>query len=290
MRAAVLAGAVCVILALAGCGSTTTPSVTTTVAGPGGSTVVKGPGPDVSIPAGPPPRKLVVEDLRQGKGAKAKLGDQLTVRDVAVRYMTGEPFESNWGKGKKPFTFKLDSDEVSPGWVRGLQGMRAGGRRKLIVPTALTSRFDLPAGTGPEATLVYVIDLARLEDPRKHGEPALAPPSGPPPNHLVVENLVPGKGPKARPGDRLTVEYVGIHYDGSPFTDSWERAKPFSFRLGSQDIRVNPGWEKGLEGMRVGGRRELIVPPALLQRGGALPESRPRDALVYVVDLVGLRG
>lgn len=125
-----------------------------------------------------------------------------------------------------------------------------------------------------------------------NSEPRLAAPAGPPPRDLVVRDLIEGDGASARRGDELTVEYVGIHYDGAPFTNSWRRSKPFTFKLGARDPFVNPGWEKGIPGMRVGGRRKLIIPPKLLQWGGALPESSPTDALVYVIDLVaiGARG
>ena len=122
----------------------------------------------------------------------------------------------------------------------------------------------------------------------QHSEPKVRVPSGPPPKTLVVKDLIEGSGEPAEPGDELTVEYVGIHYNGEPFTNSWERSKPFKFRLGSNSYFVNPGWEKGLKGMRVGGRRELIVPPAFLYQGGALPGSKPEDTLVYVIDLVAV--
>jgi peptidylprolyl isomerase len=79
-----------------------------------------------------------------------------------------------------------------------------------------------------------------------------------------------------------------VHYDNSPFTNSWERRKPFRLVLGGNSYMVNPGWEKGLPGMRLGGRRELIIPPDLLYAGGAPPGSKPADTLVYMIDLVAL--
>lgn len=123
----------------------------------------------------------------------------------------------------------------------------------------------------------------------KRGAPKLKPPKGPPPRRLVVEDLIEGSGPVATPGKTLTVEYIGIHYDGSPFTNSWERRKPFRFELGGHGYMVNPGWEKGLREMRVGGRRKLVIPPALLYQGGAPAGTSPRDALVYVIDLVSAK-
>jgi peptidylprolyl isomerase len=119
----------------------------------------------------------------------------------------------------------------------------------------------------------------------KRPEPTLRSPQGPPPKSLVVKDLIEGGGAAAERGDKLTVDYIGIHYDGKQFTNSWERGQPFKFTLGGGNLFVNPGWEKGLPGMRVGGRRELIVPPQLLYRGGAIPGSKPADSLVYVIDL-----
>ena len=124
-------------------------------------------------------------------------------------------------------------------------------------------------------------------DPRP--EPKLAPPKGPPPKNLIVRNLIEGKGPAAKRGDELTVEYIGIYYDGAHFTNSWKRSKPFEFTLGGGSPFVNPGWEKGIPGMKVGGRRELIIPPKLLYRGGAPPgANKPSNTLVYVIDLVAI--
>jgi peptidylprolyl isomerase len=114
-------------------------------------------------------------------------------------------------------------------------------------------------------------------------------PGGAPPRRLVVEDLREGSGAGARRGDELEVEYVGLRWDGSPFTNSWERSKPFRFVLGTDDLLINPGWNKGLEGIEVGGRRKLIVPPDWQYRGGAPPEIGPDDTLVYVIDLISLR-
>lgn len=114
-------------------------------------------------------------------------------------------------------------------------------------------------------------------------EPRVVVPKGAPPRRLVVRDLIEGSGPEAQAGDELTVEYIGVFYNGKKFTNSWERAKPFKFRLGDESAFVDPSWEKGLVGMRLDGRRELIVPPAAR---GAPPGTPPEDTIVYVIDLV----
>ena len=119
----------------------------------------------------------------------------------------------------------------------------------------------------------------------KRAEPLIEPPSGQPPSDLIVKSPIAGVGPKSQVGDELTVEYVGIHYDGSYFTNSWQRRKLFTFELGAEEGLINPGWEKGLKGMRVGERRRLVVPPKYLFRGGAPPGSTA-ETIIYVVDLL----
>lgn len=115
-------------------------------------------------------------------------------------------------------------------------------------------------------------------------------PAGPPPRRLVVEDLRKGSGAAAAEGDELTVEYLGVRWgDGSEFTNSWDRRKPFRFVLGGNNLFINPGWHEGIPGMRVGGRRKLIVPPDWQYKGGAPAELGPDDTLVYVIDLVSIR-
>jgi FKBP-type peptidyl-prolyl cis-trans isomerase len=118
-------------------------------------------------------------------------------------------------------------------------------------------------------------------------EPKAAVPSGPAPDKLVVKEIIKGSGPVANSGDRVTVNYVGVLYNGGKVFDaSWKRGEPFSFTLGQGE--VIPGWEQGVEGMRVGGRRELIIPAALAYGAPGRPPVIPPNApLVFVVDLLG---
>lgn len=123
----------------------------------------------------------------------------------------------------------------------------------------------------------------------KRGEPEVSVPEGAPPKQLVVRDLIEGSGDPAKDGDRLTVEYVGVDYRGKQVANSWDNRKPFDLELGGGVYFVNPGWERGLRGMRLGGRRELIVPPRLQDIEGAKPGSTPADTLVWVIDLVILK-
>lgn len=117
-------------------------------------------------------------------------------------------------------------------------------------------------------------------------QPNVTPPKGSPPSKLVVDDLIKGTGPEAKKGDTVTVNYVGVLYrGGKEFDASWKRSEPFSFTLG--EGKVIPGWDQGVPGMRVGGRRELVIPAELAYGPQGSPPTIPPNApLVFVVDLL----
>jgi peptidylprolyl isomerase len=118
--------------------------------------------PEPAIPDEAPPAELQSEDVVDGEGATAKAGDQVTVQYVGVDYETGEEFDSSWDSGQ-PFEFELGSREVIPGWDQGVEGMKEGGRRQLIIPPELAyGPQGQPPAIGPNATLVFVIDLVKV--------------------------------------------------------------------------------------------------------------------------------
>jgi peptidylprolyl isomerase len=117
-------------------------------------------------------------------------------------------------------------------------------------------------------------------------EPHVTPPSGPPPTKLVTKEIIAGTGTAAKTGSAVAVNYVGALYKtGKVFDASWKRNEPFTFTLGKG--QVIPGWEQGVVGMKVGGRRELIIPAALgYGAKGSPPSIPPNEALVFIVDLL----
>jgi peptidylprolyl isomerase len=115
--------------------------------------------PEVDFPGGEPPAELEISDIWPGDGAVAKAGDTVQVHYVGVAYSTGEEFDASWGRGA-PLEFRLGVGQVIAGWDQGVQGMRVGGRRQLIIPPGL-AYGDHGAGRaiGPGETLIFVCDL-----------------------------------------------------------------------------------------------------------------------------------
>jgi peptidylprolyl isomerase len=117
-------------------------------------------------------------------------------------------------------------------------------------------------------------------------KPEIAAPEGSPPPELEKRDIVRGKGARAKPGDSLTMQYVGVSWStGAEFDASWGKPEPFTFELGAGD--VIPGWDEGLVGMREGGRRLLVIPA---EKGygaqGQPPHIGPNETLIFAVDLV----
>jgi peptidylprolyl isomerase len=175
----------CAVLVVAGCGgedSTTesaeTTQATTTESPPAESTAPKQAKPEakktkpkpeasktkpkVTVPSGPPPKQLKAKDVEEGSGAAAKAGDVVSVEYVGVGYESGEEFDASWGR--EPFTFQLGAGMVIPGWDQGVEGMKVGGRRELIIPPGLAyGQAGSPPAIGPNETLIFVIDLLAVE-------------------------------------------------------------------------------------------------------------------------------
>jgi peptidylprolyl isomerase len=116
-------------------------------------------------------------------------------------------------------------------------------------------------------------------------EPKITPPKGPAPKTLVIHEIVKGTGAEAKAGASVSVNYVGALYsNGKVFDASWKRKEPFTFTLGQG--QVIPGWDQGVAGMRVGGRRELIIPSELAYGAKGSSSIPPNAPLIFIVDLL----
>ena len=119
-------------------------------------------------------------------------------------------------------------------------------------------------------------------------KPKIAKPTGDPPEELVAQDLIVGKGAEAKSGAQVSVQYVGNTFKANKeFDASWDGNKagdPFQFQLGSGN--VIQGWDRGVVGMKVGGRRKLIIPPDLAYgEQGSPPDIGKNETLVFIVDL-----
>jgi peptidylprolyl isomerase len=158
--------------------------------------------------------------------------------------------------------------------LAGVLAVAAGGsdeEREAAAPTAAESAAPTPEAT-PQAT-----------------KPAVAKPRGRPPRKLVKKDLRLGGGAVAKPGRTVQVHYVGVSFKtGTQFDASWDRGEPFAFQLGAG--QVIPGWDQGVAGMKVGGRRRLVIPPALAYGPqGSPPAIGPNETLVFVIDLLAVQ-
>lgn len=115
--------------------------------------------PEVDFPGGEPPADLQVTDIWEGDGPEATSGDTVQVHYVGVAFSTGEEFDSSWNRGD-PLQFRLGIGQVISGWDQGVQGMRVGGRRQLVIPPHLAyGDRGAPGAIAPGETLIFVCDL-----------------------------------------------------------------------------------------------------------------------------------
>ena len=118
--------------------------------------------PVIPRQSGAAPKTLIVQDLIVGTGAEAKSGDNVTVQYVGVLYANGKEFDSSWKAGKS-FSFVLGAGNVIPGWDQGVEGMREGGRRRLIIPSDLAyGEAGSPPAIPANAALVFDVDLEKV--------------------------------------------------------------------------------------------------------------------------------
>jgi peptidylprolyl isomerase len=138
--------------------SSTTPTVPTPTAGPLSTE------PKIAAGKGAQPTKLSTKDLVPGKGPVAKAGDSITVNYVGALYKNGKVFDSSWQR-KQTTTFTLSSGSVIAGWVKGIPGMKVGGRRELIIPASLAYKKAGQGPIPPNSALIFDVDLLKVTSP-----------------------------------------------------------------------------------------------------------------------------
>ena len=165
-------------------------------------------------------------------------------------------------------------------------GLAACGSSSSSSTTTTTAASTTTTGGTSTTPSTY----ATISDPSAPGtigtEPTITVPPGSPPTQLETKDLIVGTGATAEAGDDVSVQYVGVAYSSKQiFDSSWSRGQPFSFVLGKGQVIA--GWDQGVVGMKVGGRREIIIPPNL-GYGDQSPGSgiAANDTLIFIVDLL----
>lgn len=199
-----------------------------------------------------------------GDGKLVEVGDMVVVNYEGF-LEDGTMFDSSIERGQ-PFSFQVGLGNVIQGWDEGLIGMNVGGKRELTIPPELAYG---EAGAGevipPNATLVFNVELVDVVV-------------------LDVDDLVLGEGPGAGRGNQVTVEYTAWFEDGTQL-DSSAESGPLSFVLGGGQII--PGLDFGIQGMQVGGKRLITIPPEFaFGAQGAGDVIPPNTTLVFEVELV----
>jgi peptidylprolyl isomerase len=286
---------------LAACGdNTATSSATTTVAGAtvttfasgGPTTTVAGalPKPAVKLPA-TLPSKLVVTDVTPGTGPAAVTGDTVVVHYVGVRSADGTEFDNSYDRGT-PFSVTLGLGQVIKGWDQGLVGIKQGGRRQLDIPPDL-AYGDSPPGTDviqPGDALSFVIDAVAIipkVDPAD--APVVSIPPTPNQTDQTFTDLIVGTGVGIGAGQTVAVHLLAFSAaDGKQLDSSWEQGTPLTFVPGSGTLP--PGLEKAVDGMKVGGRRQVDIPfaDAFGDAGNTDLGLPPSTDLIMVLDLVAV--
>ena len=236
------------------------------------------------------PSGLQFEDTIVGDGAEAKSGHDVTVHYTGWLYkdgVKGAKFDSSLDR-KDPFRFELDGGMVIRGWDEGVQGMKIGGSRTLVIPAELGYGARGAGGViPPNATLLFEVQLLALSG----GDEPIALDLQTTASGLQFQDTVLGDGAEATAGQRVTVHYTGWLYKngakGKKFDSSKDRGDPFRFRLAGGE--VIKGWDEGVQGMKIGGTRMLVIPAELgygaRGAGGVIP---PNATLLFEVDLLAV--
>jgi peptidylprolyl isomerase len=232
---------------------------------------------------------LYYRDLTVGTGALATAGQRVAVRFTGW-LANGTQFGSNVTSGSA-LEFILGAGDLIPGLEQGVAGMRIGGRRQLVIPPALGYGAAGQGSIPGNAVLVVNVELV---NPVSIETTTFAPTLGVDlaastrtATGLYYRDLTVGTGATVAAGQLVSVRYTGWLANGTQFDSNVSSGSAFEFTLGTG--QVIPGFDQGVSGMRVGGRRQIIIPPAL-GYGAAGSGTIPGNAvIVFTVEVVGVR-
>jgi peptidylprolyl isomerase len=231
---------------------------------------------------------LQYEEIEMGAGPMPQAGDVVTVHYRGT-LEDGTEFDSSYSRGE-PITFALGQGMVIPGWEEGIALMHEGGKARLIIPPDLAYGEQGAGGViPPNATLTFEVELVSV----RAGAPA-APSEVDEEDYQMTDSglkyydLEVGSGASPEQGQTAVVHYTGWLEDGTKFDSSLDRGQPFSFVVGAG--RVIKGWDEGVATMKVGGKRQLVIPPELgYGERGAGTVIPPNATLIFEVELLEIR-
>lgn len=222
-------------------------------------------------------------DLVEGSGDTPVRGQDVVIH-YAAWLQDGNTFIASTFNGEDPLTFTLGSDaSVFPGWDEGVSTMKPGGRRLLVIPPELALGEQGGGQVPPNATLLMEVELLEAKPlvlPTEVSEADFTTTD----SGLKYYDLVEGDGEEAVSGNTVTVNYTGWLTDNVKFDSSFDAGFPFIFTLGAGE--VIPGWDEGVAGMKVGGKRQLVIPAELGYGEGGAGTIPPNATLVFEVELV----
>lgn len=229
---------------------------------------------------------LTYIEQQAGSGAQPQQGDY-----VAVHYRgtleDGKVFDSSFDRGE-PIRFPLGMGMVIPGWDEGIGLMREGGKATLVIPPAIGyGAAGAPPQIPGNATLTFEVELVDIWSSKP--TPVADADYTTTPSGLKYYDFTVGTGATAATGKTVVVHYIGWLTDGAKFDSSMDRFQPFPFQLGGG--QVIKGWDEGVAGMQVGGRRQLRIPANLAygDRGAGNGLIPPGATLIFEVELVGVQ-
>jgi len=219
--------------------------------------------------------KVKIEDIKVGTGPAAAEGDLLLVTYTG-KLTDGKMFDSNDKPEGDPFALVLGAGMVIKGWEDGLLGMKKGGERKLNIPYMLAyGEAGSPPSIPAKADLVFDVKLLGIV---RKGEDGV----------YDKKDLKPGSGPEVKAGDRVSVHYTGKLLNGKKFDSSKDRGTPFEFTVGQKEVIA--GWDAGVVGMKKGGVRQLIIPPAIAYGAQGSGSIGPNQVLDFEIELMKING